>query len=322
MMTVKDLCPECSSPVVHVDGEVVCQNCGLIVNDQELNKGPERRSFTPEDRSERERTGPGATLLRHDQGLSTIIGIINRDAFGNHLPAKKQAELYRLRKWQQRTRVRGSHERTLAIGLGQLELFASKLALSHSLRENAAALYRMAIVKGLIKGRSVALIVAASLYFACRIVEGERCTHSLKDVARASNITVSDLGRAYTFLVFRLDKKSPPLQSATAYVSKIGAMLGIPGSIQGAAIRLLNTTKKCCVGKHSTGLAASALYIVHREAYKLDPSALHLTQRNLADAASVTEVTVRNLYKKLNRQLAIEKVSVQQILTQVEAEGR
>ena len=68
---------------------------------------------------------------------------------------------------------------------------------------------------------------------------------------------------------------------------------------QNVAMQLLQKAKemKAVAGKGPIGMAAAALYsasIINGE---------HITQRELADAADVTEVTVRNRCKGLDKSL-------------------
>ena len=59
-----DKCPECGSAnLVHNydTGETVCGNCGLVLHEQTLDKGPEWRAFTQEEKDSRTRVGVPAS---------------------------------------------------------------------------------------------------------------------------------------------------------------------------------------------------------------------------------------------------------------------
>ena len=62
-------------------------------------------------------------------------------------------------------------------------------------------MYRKALEKGLVRGRSISALVAAALYAACRDTETPR---TLKDVANASNIKKKDVARCYRLLIREL----------------------------------------------------------------------------------------------------------------------
>jgi len=81
-------CPECDGRVTTNAHETVCNDCGLVVEDEAIDHGPEWRRF---DTDERERTGAPLTAARHDRGLSTEIGR-EADANDNDLPDRSDAD--------------------------------------------------------------------------------------------------------------------------------------------------------------------------------------------------------------------------------------
>ena len=93
-----------------------------------------------------------------------------------------------------------------------------------------------------------------------------------------------------------------PVADSLTYVSKIAQKNGISGRTQGAAITILAEAKRkrFAAGKDPMGLAAAALYIACLQQNE------KITQKDIAEAAGVTEVTVRNRYKSLKKQLHLE----------------
>ena len=164
-------CPECGSGHLSRDysrAELVCHDCGLVIDEAFIDHGPEWRAFDSEQQEKRARVGAPMTYTLHDKGLSTKIGWTNRDAYGKGIPTRNRAQLYRMRKWQRRVRIADSTERNLSIALGQLDRMASGLHLPRSVRETAAMIYRKAALKKLVRGRSIEGVVTASLYASCR----------------------------------------------------------------------------------------------------------------------------------------------------------
>jgi transcription initiation factor TFIIB len=93
-------CPECNSAHLVRDyerGELVCEECGLVLDDHYNDQGPERRAFDAEQGEKRARTGAPMTYTIHDKGLSTEIGWKNKDSYGKSIPTRIRAQLYRLR---------------------------------------------------------------------------------------------------------------------------------------------------------------------------------------------------------------------------------
>ena len=90
-------CPECDSSHIVRDynrGEVTCSNCGLVVDDQVIDQGPEWRAFDSEQNERRARGGAPMTVMIHDKGLSTDIGWGSRDIYGNNVPTKNRSQVY------------------------------------------------------------------------------------------------------------------------------------------------------------------------------------------------------------------------------------
>lgn len=293
-------CPECNSTNLIEDydqGEIVCHECGLVLTEQTLNQGPEWRAFTQEERNSRGRVGVPISFSVHDKGLSTVIDRVNRDAYGRQLPLNTRLEMLRLRKWQIRTRIHSSVDRNLAQAMAELDRLTDRLHIPASVKERAAIIYRKALESGLVRGRSIVAIAAASLYAACRATETPR---TLKEVAADSRIKKKDVARCYRLLLRELDIKMP-VEDPIRCVSKIASKADISMKTQRGAIKILKEAQRrgIAAGKDPMGLAAAALYV----ACVLEGE--KKTQKDIAEVANVTEVTVRNRYKGLKEALGL-----------------
>jgi len=298
--TLRDKCPECAGVNLIHDydtGETVCGDCGLVLYGQMMDKGPEWRAFTQEEKASRSRVGVPTSYSVHDKGLSTAISQVDRDAFGRKLPLSTRLQMWRLRKWQIRSRVHSSIDRNLAQAMAELDRLSGKVYIPRPIKEKAAVIYRKALDKSLVRGRSIAAITAAAAYAACR---GSGTPRALHEIAEASLVDKKDVARCYRLLLRELDMHMP-IPDPLTYVSKIAERTGISGKTQGIAIRILREArnKRAAAGKDPMGLAAAALYIACLQNNEKK------TQKDIAEAASVTEVTVRNRYKTLKRQLKL-----------------
>lgn len=294
-------CPECSSTHLVRDyerGELVCEECGLVLDEQFIDQGPEWRAFDAEQGEKRARTGAPMTYTIHDKGLSTEIGWKNKDSYGKSIPTRNRAQLYRLRKWQRRIRVSNATERNLAFALSELDRMASGMGLPRNVRETAAMVYRKAVTKNLIRGRSIEGVVAASLYAACRQCNVPR---TLDEIASASRVGRKEIGRTYRFMTRELKLKLMPT-SPQDYISRFCSELKLSGEVQSKSTDILKQAddKELTSGRGPTGVAAAAIYIASILANE------RRTQREVADIAGVTEVTIRNRYKELTEKLDIE----------------
>ncbi len=294
-------CPECGSRKLVRDyerAELVCAGCGFIIHDKIMDMGPEWRAFDQEQRERRGRVGAPMTFTIHDKGLSTMIDWRDRDSHGKDLTPKRRAQIYRLRKWQRRIRVSDATERNLAFALSEVDRMSSHLGLPRNVREAAAVIYRRAVEERLIRGRSIEGVAAAALYAACRECKVPRTLDEIADVSRVSK---KEIGRSYRFIARELLIHLRPT-SPTDYIPRFGSELGLSGEVQSKAIELLKeaTKKGLTSGRGPTGVAAAAIYIASVI------SGERRTQRDVADVARVTEVTVRNRYKELCVKLGLD----------------
>ncbi|MFH0927086.1 MAG: transcription initiation factor IIB [Candidatus Micrarchaeota archaeon] len=294
-------CPECGSAKLirdYAKGEVVCGQCGIVLEENIEDHRPEWRAFDSEQREKRARGGAPIKYMRPNKGLVTEIDQYNRDIRGAKISPKKQAQLYRMRKWHKRASIATSMERNLAIALSELDRIASYLGLPDSIRESAALLYRKCIKAELIRGRLIESVVSAVIYATCRL---HGIPRTLDEISKVSGIEKKEIGRAYRFVRRELDLEVP-LTDPSQYVPKFTAALKLSGKVQEKAIQLLKkaVSKGLISGRGPTGVAAAAVYIA---------SAMfgeRRTQKEVADVAGVTEVTIRNRYRELKKELGLK----------------
>lgn len=291
-------CPECNSKHLERDyerGELVCGECGLVLDENMIDPRPEA-VYTPEQMEKKAHTGPPSNPRLHDKGLGSDISWKNRDAYGKYVP--DTAKAYRLRKWQRRIRVANATERNLAFAFSELERMASGMGLSQDVRKAAAVIYRKAANRNLIRGRSIEGVVAASLYGACRVCDVPR---TLDEVAAGSRTDRKEIGRTYRHLSRELKLKLEPT-SPEDYVSRFCSELKLSSDVQTKTYEILNLAeqKELTSGRGPTGVAAAAIYIASILCNE------RKTQREVADRAGVTEVTIRNRYKELDEKLELD----------------
>ena len=277
-----------------VTGEQFCGKCGYVVSEKSNESGPEWRSFTKDGGTNPARAGAPSSLLMHDKGLSTVINPQNRDSSGKPLSASMKNTIERLRTWDSRSQTHDSEDKNLRQALNELTRLKDKIALSSNVLEKAAYLYRKVLEKKLVRGRSISAMIAASLYAACRDTETPR---TLKDVSDAANVKRKDIARCYRLLYYALDLKMPVVNSIQC-ISRISSQLDLSEKTKRYAMKVLQDAQdnKESAGKDPMGLAATALYI------SCIKNGDAITQRDLADAAGVTEVTIRNRYKGFKNQ--------------------
>ena len=294
-------CPECGSSNLMRDydiAEIVCIDCGYVIDEKIANTGPEWRAFDDEQIAKRTRVGAPITYTIHDKGLSTTINWSDKRSIGGKISSKQRLELYALRKRQRQVRVLDATERNLAVALSQLSKLSSALNLPRSIVETASVIYRKAVKKKISRGRSIHSMIAATIYLSCR-----KCgiPRTLEEIATASSLNRKDLARSYRFIIKELDS-FVPLLTSSSHASRLSNKLAISVRAEIIAIKILEVAKKMKLtgGRGPLGMAAAATYL----AVVLTNE--KRTQREIAEVANVTEVTIRNRYKELLARLLIE----------------
>jgi len=287
-------CPECGCPEIVKDserGEMVCSKCGFVLVDYSLDKSPEWRAYTLEERRNLSRAGTPLTLTMHDKGLSTEISKDGRDYSGRSMKSKVRYKFYRLRKWDRRSKYSGSNDRNLSQALSQIHITGDKLNLPLSVLETASKLYRKALYEDLIKGHTIKGAAVTCIYMACRQC---KIVRRLDEISEKSNIPIKVLARMYRHLFWGLDV-DVPRSDKSKIISKLVSTLGLLGETERIAVNILREAEGAMltVGRGPAGMAAACIYI----SCNLNNEAR--TQRDVAYHAGITEVTLRNRYKEL-----------------------
>jgi transcription initiation factor TFIIB len=288
-----ETCPECGGRLEHdaEHGEQVCAACGLIVDDDKVDRGPEWRAYTAEEHDQRSRVGAPSTKLRHDEGVSSEIGWQNKDAHGNSLSDQQRRKMQRLRTWHSRSQVRDAHERNLRQALGEIDRMASALGLPKSTRETASVIYRRALDEDLLRGRSIEGMSSAAIYVATRQSEAPR---TIDDILAVSRIEQKELMSAYRYLLQELNLEVAPADPRN-YLPRFASDLDISDNAEQQARELLETAinEGIISGKSPVGLASAAIYA---GTLLCDE---RISQRVICETTNVAEVTIRDRYQEL-----------------------
>ena len=289
-------CPECGSINVSWNrekGEITCKDCGLVIEDKMVDFTQEWREFDSDGAQRQRRAGAPMTYTEYDQGLGTEVGQ-KSDLF--QLKSQSRNKFFRLRKWQQR--ISTAIERNLKLALAELKRVSSYLKLPKSVEEEAARIYRRAVERGLVRGRSMESVVAGALYASCRRHEVPR---TLDELSESSGIDKKEVGRTYRFITRELGIRILP-SNPVDYLPRFVSALKLSAETQSKAVEILQEARdaELTSGRGPTGIAAASLYVaalINNE---------KRTQREVADVAGVTEVTIRNRYKELLKKLSLK----------------
>ena len=286
-------CPECEGNLISdtEHGETVCTDCGLVVEQDGIDRGPEWRAFDSSERDSKSRVGAPTTNMMHDKGLSTNIGWQDKDAYGKSLSSRQRQRMQRLRTWNERFRTRDSKDRNLKQALGEIDRMASALGLPDNVRETASVIYRRALSENLLPGRSIEGVATAALYAAARQAGNPR---SLDEFTAVSRVDKMELTRTYRYVIRELKLEIQPADPES-YVPRFVSRLDLSEETQRLARELLDGAKQAGItsGKSPVGLAASAVYAAALLSNE------KVTQSQVSGVADISEVTIRNRYKEL-----------------------
>ena len=275
-------------------GEMFCGGCGLVLVQNIANTSHERNGYSQEDFMKLTRTGPATSLTMHDKGLSTVIGA-NKDFSGNALSSKTKYEFNRLRVWDQRSKSRSTA--TLSKAFTLLNGMKTKLGISDNVVENAAYIYRKIVSAKLTRGRTMASLVSASLYAACR---ENNLPRTLDDIANAGNIERRILSRDLRTIIKKLGLNLNQYD-ISSFISKISNNMNLKEKTKRDAFDIL---KRCepegiIAGKHPVAQAAASLYIaciINGE---------KISQKKFSKESGVSDVTIRNRVALIRKTLKI-----------------
>ncbi len=286
-------CPVCGDKLIGdaEKGENVCPNCGYTTS-APADSGPEWKAMDLEEKNRRVRVGSPTTLALHDFGLSTEISRSMRDSHGKFLDPAMRVSVEKMRKWQSRTRTINSEERGLSNVLSKISELCDALNLPDNVAETAAQIYRTSAKMKVAKSKSILGMTAATVYLACR-----KCgvSRTLKEVARAAGMEKGSVARYFRLVLKEVEKEYVPPPSVEKYISKLINMAKIDPKIERLALQISRKTtdSKISSGKAPVGLAAAYVYIASVMAGERFP------QREVAEYAEVTEVTVRNRCREI-----------------------
>ncbi|MFZ0265872.1 MAG: transcription initiation factor IIB [Nitrososphaeraceae archaeon] len=297
--------------------ELICSNCGLVISTERVQETrPEWHYFDHDSpNNNRIRTGMPTSLARHDMGLSTIIGRTDRDYTGNRIATSVKSTIDKLRVLDYRTQLYSATDRSLKKAFSELDILKDKLALPDSVVEKTAYIYRKAQQRGMIRGRTVSAMLAAAIYIACREI---RVGKTLKDIAEGSNVKPKILSQSYRILLTELDIKTPMLDPMKC-ITKITSKMKLNERITRQAMSIMYEAikKEATTGKDPMGLASAVLYIAYtnnnirgsdisskrRDANNENTN--NRSQTSFAQAAGVTDVTLRHTIKDLKSRLVL-----------------
>lgn len=292
--------PQEECPTESCDGNVIvdsktqeryCNGCGVVVEEDTIDHGPEWRSFNQQEREDRERTGNPMKNTLHDKGLSTTISDGSRDINGNNLSADKRAQMSRLRKWHNRSLTKDAKERSIKKGLVEINRMSSALGVCDSVPETAAMIFKQCSKNELLEGRSIEGMASAAVYAAARL---EKVAQTYGEITHVSRVGENEIKRAYMYIRRELDIVVPPTPP-TEYVPRFCSKLNIHSGGEQVAKSIIKQSKQTNMGNGAapSSLAAAAVYAAGIITEQSVP------QKEIKQKLDVCSVTIRDFYQDM-----------------------
>jgi len=292
------MCENCQIPTTlvedHSAGDLICTNCGLVLEARTIDESTEWRTFSNSDGNSQDPSrvgGPTNPLLR-DGGLSTVIG--KGDSSGSAATALA------------RLQHRGSNpDRNLISAFSAIGEMADRLGLVPTIKDRANENYRDIAEHKSIRGRSASAIHAACLYIACRQEDRPRTFKEICSVARDTN--TREIGRCFSFITKALHNKLQnelnqhtlrPGDLLRRYCSTLGLANEIIRAVVAAVERFLDL--RAAVGsshKSQNSVAAAGIYLITAAISSKVEDMPDLKQ--ISQIAGLAEATIKASYEDM-----------------------
>ena len=300
-LEIEICCPECKSAVVDdfQNGERICSGCGIVVDEQMADYGPETKTVNLEDKMRLARASGHTTFAQHDMGIATEISVGSTDFSGKKINSSISNQMQNLRKWQQRVRVTSPRERRLTNVLGKITETCESCNLSKNVVETASKIYRSLDGKNIeVKGKSVISIKVAVVYMACKQCDVVRSLEEIcKNVCMAKDVKAKSklAAKYYRNIVLEMGQAITPTVTMDKYISKIANLTKAEPRVERLALEIAEKTNVQGItdGKTPNGIASAYLYI---GSILLGQTVL---QRDMSSVSGITEVTIRNRVKEI-----------------------
>lgn len=298
-------CPECNNIIIfsdHTTGDTICSKCGLVLDEKLIDLGKEWRFYDKEHIS-RVRCGPPTTMYHHDKGLGSVIDKRNKDIKGSNIRTEDRYKFYRMRKTDYIAHRGTSKDRNLIVAMNELDTICGQIRLSENLKAKASILYRRCIDKNLLKGRTIELLIASTVFVICR-TNGIHITY--KQLLADSHLKQRELFRGISLIIgeFNISSKQI-LYTPENYIESFTSALNLSEKTKRDTYNSLKKLRKYNLfrGKSPVGIAITVLYLIglRNNEYR--------TQKRASEVSNITEITIRNNTKFLKKYFKIPQIS-------------
>jgi len=278
-------CLECGGKDTFIKekGEIICNNCGLIISEKNIdhfNFGI--RFFNSEEMEKKVSNGPPQNIFTI-LNQSTIIKINNI----RNPDLKRAAKKDNLIKW---------HEKNLIIAGNEIKRIIASLRLPNYTKDMTMKLYKRYLKDNILSGRTINGMVAACIFYVCRVNQISRSLKEISNKADLKHDNSKEVYNCYKTLIKQLNLKPPP-PDPISFVPRFISELGLDIKVESPTIKIIRafTSRSCSTGRDPRVIAASALYLV----CKMININITLSQKEIAKVAGITNITLCKRYKEI-----------------------
>lgn len=282
--------------------EKICTNCGIVTEYDFHHQGYDLEHSS--------NSNPTSSMM-YDISLSTVIDKKNVDASGKLIHGGFEME--KLRRLNKFTISNDAKIRNLNKAMADIRRITGILGFGNLIAERASYIYRKALNKDLIRGRSITGISVATIYIACKDLGVSFPIDKIDEYVE--NINKKTTVHYYKFLLRQM-KMSVSIPEPSQNISKIAARAKLGGRTQRRALEILSKVADdpTVIGKKPISIAAAALYMAALETKE------YTTQLRLAVAAELTTITIRKRYLEIVQILKEKSLLVQDPVIQDDLE--
>lgn len=284
------MCPECKNAIISdsYKGETICESCGLVISEKALDiSNFDKNMYTYGEKRDRARSGFVDILFTPKFYFHTRINI-------NEAPDHNFKRIARLDNHNNDSGVRN-----LLIAIRVLKQMSSSLLLPYSIREKAMLLYRKALKKDFIKGRSLVAMMCACVYYSCR---KSKIPISFKEIVKEGGTNARFVIKFYKLLAKEFNLKVPPLEPVL-FVSRYITELQLGFKIEQKVLSILKSLPFSFInGKEPKSLIAAIIYSLGKK------ENIKITQKTLAQMTGTCEVAIRYKSREIEQIINSPKV--------------
>lgn len=174
----------------------------------------------------------------------------------------------------------------------EVNRLAPELGIPDAVGEQSRRICCGVVGKGLLKTKSLPVIAATSMYAACR---ESRTPVTIRELAAASRSNTTEIARCYRSILGEMGI-TPQIPNGTTYTLRVASKIGISREATDLSLKVVRKAAEQGFGvRNPMTLAAAAVYTACLSMGE------NVRQYDVADAAGVSEMSVRNCSKAMRR---------------------